>query len=342
MSFVDCPGHEVLMGTMLAGTSIMDSAILTVSANETCPQPQTKEHLAAIELMKLNKLLILQNKIDLVTSQGASENYKEILQFTKNTTAEGSPIIPISAEKKYNIDVVLESLVNTIPIPTRSFLTPPRLIVVRSFDVNRPKTVDIGEIKGGVAGGSISQGVLRLGDKIEIRPGIITSDNSGGFNVSTINTTVQSLFAESNQLSYAVPGGLIGVGTNVDPSICRANRLVGQVLGKEGTLPDVFIEIEMSFHLLSNLLGIKEQNKNVKVRKIKKSEVLMLTIGSTSVGGVVNAVRKDLAILKLSKPVCCSVNDKLAISRKINLNFRLIGWGNILCGKKIVSGENQY
>lgn len=64
-----------------------------------------------------------------------------------------------------------------------------------------------------------------------------------------------SLFAEKNSLEFAVPGGLIGVGTSMDPMLTRADRLVGQVLGDVGTLPDVFTELEINFFLLRCVSG---------------------------------------------------------------------------------------
>lgn len=73
--------------------------------NESCPQPQTSEHLAAIEIMKLKHILILQNKIDLVKEGQAKEQHEQIVKFVQGTVAEGAPIIPISAQLKYNIEV---------------------------------------------------------------------------------------------------------------------------------------------------------------------------------------------------------------------------------------------
>lgn len=128
VSFVDCPGHDILMATMLNGAAVMDAALLLVAANETCPQPQTSEHLAAIEIMKLKHILILQNKIDLVKEAQAREQHQNILKFVQGTVAEGCPVIPISAQLKYNIDVICEHVINKIPIPTRKFELPPRLI----------------------------------------------------------------------------------------------------------------------------------------------------------------------------------------------------------------------
>ena len=161
VSFVDCPGHDILMATMLNGAAVMDAALLLVAANETCPQPQTSEHLAAIEIMKLKHILVLQNKVDLIREQQADEHHQQILQFVKGTVADGAPIIPISAQLRYNIDALVEYIVTKIPVPVRDFTTAPKLIVIRSFDVNKPGS-EVHELKGGVAGGSLLKGVLKV------------------------------------------------------------------------------------------------------------------------------------------------------------------------------------
>lgn len=209
VSFVDCPGHDILMSTMLSGAAVMDAALLLIAGNETCPQPQTSEHLAAIEIMKLNHIIILQNKVDLMKEEGADQHYQSILKFIRGTVADGSPIIPISAQLKFNVDAVVEHLISSIPVPPRDFTAAPRLIVIRSFDVNKPGA-EIDELKGGVAGGSILNGVLKLGDEIEIRPGIVSKDSQGKIQCKPIYSRVVTLFAEHNDLKFAVPGGLIG------------------------------------------------------------------------------------------------------------------------------------
>ncbi len=242
---------------MLNGAAVMDAALLLIAANESCPQPQTSEHLAAVEIMKLEHIIILQNKVDLIREDAALAQHKDIQTFVKGeysprlvyrlclhfipvgTVAESSPIIPISAQLRYNIDAVNEYIVKRIPIPVRDFTSIPRLIVIRSFDVNKPGA-EVQELRGGVAGGSILTGVLKLGMQIEVRPGIVTKDNEGKVRCQPIFSTIVTLLAERNQLDFAVPGGLIGVGTLIDPTLCRADRLVGQVLGAVGQLPKIY------------------------------------------------------------------------------------------------------
>jgi translation initiation factor 2 subunit 3 len=159
--------------------------------------------------MKLKHIIILQNKVDLMKEEAALQHYASILKFIRGTAADGSPIIPISAQLKFNIDAINDSLVNTIPVPIRDFTATPQMMVIRSFDVNKPGA-EIEELKGGVAGGSILTGVLKIGDEIEVRPGIVTKDKDGKVQARPIISIVISLFAEHNDLKFAVPGGLIG------------------------------------------------------------------------------------------------------------------------------------
>jgi len=338
VSFVDCPGHDILMATMLNGAAVMDAALLLVAGNETCPQPQTSEHLAAVEIMRLENIIILQNKVDLVKPDAASAQHEQIRRFVAGTVADSAPIIPISAVLKYNVDVVCEYLVHRIPVPVRDFTSVPRLIVIRSFDVNKPGQ-DVHDLQGGVAGGSILQGVLRVGDEIEVRPGIVTKSDSGDGSVrcSPIYSRISSLYAENNDLQYAVPGGLIGAGTRIDPTLTRADRLVGQVLGLKGKLPDVFAEIEISYYLLRRLLGVKTSDggKQAKVQKLARAEILMVNIGSTATGGKVLAVKGERAKIALTQPVCTQEGEKIALSRRVDKHWRLIGWGQIVKGSKI-------
>lgn len=323
------------MSTMLSGAAVMDAALLLIAGNETCPQPQTSEHLAAIEIMKLENIIILQNKVDLMRQPDAQTHYESILKFIKGTVADGSPIIPISAQLKYNIDAINEFLVTKIPVPIRDFTAAPHMIVIRSFDVNKPGA-EIEDLKGGVAGGSILNGIIKLNDEIEIRPGIISKDSAGATICRPIMSRIVSLFAEHNDLKFAVPGGLIGVGTRVDPTLCRADRLVGQVLGHRDKLPQIYHELEVNYFLLRRLLGVKTADgKQTKVAKLAKNEVLMVNIGSSATGAKVLGVKADAAKLALTTPACTAIGEKVALSRRIEKHWRLIGWANIVHGEII-------
>lgn len=100
----------------------MDSALLLVAGNQPCPQPQTSEHLAAVEIMKLQHVIIIQNKIDIIAKEAgaAQKQFDDIQKFVKGSVAEQAPIIPISAQLGYNIDAVVDYICR-IPIPLKDF-----------------------------------------------------------------------------------------------------------------------------------------------------------------------------------------------------------------------------
>ncbi|EFO90684.1 hypothetical protein CRE_08117 [Caenorhabditis remanei] len=341
VSFVDCPGHDILMATMLNGAAVMDAAFLLVAANEPCPQPQTSEHLAAVEIMQLKHLMILQNKVDIIKESQARENYEQIAGFVQGTVAENAPKnnnLPIFM---INFQLICEYLCKKIPVPVRDFKSPARLIIIRSFDVNKPGS-EVENLKGGVAGGTLTKGILRVGQEIEVRPGIVSKTATGQLQCRPIFSRIDSLFAEKNQLEYAVPGGLIGVGTKIDPTLCRGDRLVGHILGAVGSLPDIFIEIEISFYLLRRLLGVRTEGKKkgAKVQKLVKEETLLVNIGSLSTGGRVTAVKGDAAKVRLNDPICTEVGEKIAMSRRFEKSWRLIGWGTIRKGTTVEPIKN--
>jgi translation initiation factor 2 subunit 3 len=348
-SLVDCPGHDALMATMLNGAAVMDSAMLMVAANAEVPQPQTAEHLAAAEIMHLKNLITVQSKLDLVTEPEAHNNYKSILHFVKgnthstlllihlDTVAQDAPIIPISCRpwQHCNLDVLLQYLVEKLPVPTRNLSVPALMQVVRSFDVNSPGGSAL-DLKGGVAGGTLRRGVLRIGQPIEIRPGIVRKNAEGAFSCTPIITTVKSLFSERTSLQYAVPGGLIAVGSTIDPTLTKQDRLVGQIIGEIGKLPEVYINIVIETTLMPRLVG---EGARLKVKKLEKKEILMLNVGSTSTTAEVIAVKGKYAKMKLNRPCCAELEEMVSVSRHVNSAWRLIGYAHIKEGEALVLGE---
>ena len=139
------------MATMLSGAAIMDAALLLVSADEPCPQPQTEEHLMALGLIGIKNIIIVQNKIDLVSKENAIKNYNDIKKFTKGTIAENVPIIPVSAKYNLNIDKIIEEICK-IPIPQRDLTKDPLMFIARSFDINKPGS-EVKGLFGGIIGG---------------------------------------------------------------------------------------------------------------------------------------------------------------------------------------------
>lgn len=322
VSYVDAPGHEVLMATMLAGATIMDGAILVIAANEPCPQPQTREHFAALDIIGIRKLVIVQNKVDVVSKEQALKNYEQIRKFVKGTWAENSPIIPVSALHKVNIDVLVKSIHETIPSPQRDLSKPPLMYVARSFDVNKPGTLPE-NLVGGILGGSIIQGKIRVGDRIEIKPGIRT-ESGGKIIYQPIETTVVSLRFGNLEVEEAKPGGLVAIGTELDPALTKNDNLVGNIVGKPGQLPHILWHIALEYKTLERVVGMKDM---IKVAPIRLRERLMLTVGTMISWGIVSNVTKDTLEIDLGKPIVALKNARIAISRQIMGRWRLIGWG---------------
>ncbi|HDN05834.1 MAG TPA: translation initiation factor IF-2 subunit gamma [Candidatus Bathyarchaeota archaeon] len=324
VSFVDAPGHEALMATMLSGAAIMDGAILVIAADEPCPQPQTREHLAAAEITGIKNIVIAQNKIDIVDEERARQSYEEIKNFVKGTVAEKAPIIPVSAQRGVNMDVLIQAMEEFIPTPKRDETKPPLMYVVRSFDVNKPGT-PIEKLEGGVIGGTIVHGKFSVGDEIEISPGI--SAKKGGKTVyHSLFSEIVSLHAGGRSVKETHCGGLVGVGTLLDPSFSKADGLTGNVAGKAGKLPPVLSELDFEMHIFERAVGTKEL---VEVKGITMGETLLLHVGSAITVGKVTSVKKGSATVVLTRPVCAHEGSRVAISRKIAGRWRLIGYGMI-------------
>ncbi len=324
VSFVDCPGHEMLMATMLSGATLMDGALLVIDATQPCPQPQTREHLKALEIIGVKNIVIVQNKVEVPSKEKVIENYNQILKFIEGTIAQDAPIIPVSALHKANIDILIQAIEEYIPTPKRDPTKPPRMLVARSFDVNKPGTPPE-KLVGGVLGGAIIQGKLRVGDEIEISPGL-RIERGGRVEYEPLYTTIVSLKAGNIPVKEARPGGLVGIGTMLDPSLTKADALVGNVIGHPGTLPPVWYEFTFEFHLLEWVVGLKEPQK---VEPLKLSEPLMINVGTATTLGVITSLSKDEAHVKLRRPVCADVGARIAISRRIGGRWRLIGYGFI-------------
>ncbi len=325
VSFVDAPGHETLMAIMLSGAAIMDGAILVIASNEKCPQPQTREHLTALDISGIKNIVIVQNKIDLVSKEEAVKNFKQIKEFVKGTVAEDAPIIPVSAHHDTNIDVLIKTLEDFIPTPDRDLEKSPIMYPARSFDINKPGTRP-NDLKGGIIGGSLLHGVINKGDIIEIAPGR-EIEEEGRKKIVSITTHVDSLITGGTFVDQATPGGLIGVGTTLDPSRTKSDSFAGKVIGLKGKLPPTMDSFNLTIKLLKRVVGtIEEKN----VEPIKTNEPLMLTIGTaTTVGVVTGLSSEDQVAVKLKLPVCANYGQRIAISRRIEGRWHLIGYGRI-------------
>ncbi len=324
ISFVDAPGHEILMATMLSGASLMNGACLLIAADEICPQPQSREHLAALNIAGIKKIIIIQNKIDAVSKEQAFENYKQIKKFIKGTIAENAPIIPISAVFGTNIELVVRAFEVLIPSPKLNEDEEFQFLIARSFDINKPGT-DIEKLKGGVIGGSVLKGKINVGEEIEIKPGIRIKNT-----YTPIKSKVVSISQGTSLLDEAKPGGLIGLRTKLDPTLTKGDSLIGHLVGKPNTLPEVISEVELKVHLLERVIGSEMQ---IKVTELKHNEKLLLVVGTEKTAGTITKILKNSYILQLNPPICIPEEFIFAISRIINRRYRLIGYGELINSK---------
>jgi len=309
VSFVDAPGHETLMTTMLSGAALMNGAVLVIAANEKCPQPQTEEHLTALAMAGIEKIVVAQNKIDLVEMKEAKENMKQIKEFLEKKEFKEVPIVPVAANFAGNIGLLIEAIEKSIPTPKFDLKKPLLMYCARSFDVNKPGS-KAKELRGGVVGGSIIQGKAVLGEKILIRPGI---DGKG------LLTDVRSLSCNSGQLKEAVPGGLVAIGTGLDSSLTQNDRMRGQVIGTEKSLPKALCELDVEISYIKRVVEKVEG-------KINSNEAIVLTAGTMAVVGTVTGIHGNTAKISLKDEIVVLPGQKIALSKKSSGRWQLVAY----------------
>lgn len=323
VSFIDAPGHETLMATMLSGAAIMDAALLLISANEPCPQPQTREHLMALELIGIKNIIIVQNKIDLIDKEQIIKNYNQIKDFVKGTIAESAPIIPVSAQHNININYLIEAIQENFKTPKKDLEKDPIMLIARSFDINKPGA-NPETLMGGVLGGALRQGRLKQGQEIEIAPGIKLDEKS---DYKPITTKVVTIMSGKEQFKEITPGGSLGVLTELDPALVKSDNLAGNLAGLPGKLPKTHQKLKLKPKLIKRVVGVKEE---VEVVPITHGELLMINVNSAVTLGQVTDTSKNIISLNLKLPVVASKQDRFAISRRVGARWHLIGVGELV------------
>jgi translation initiation factor 2 subunit 3 len=303
-SILDAPGHETLMTTAIAASSITDGALLVIAANEKCPQPQTLEHLMVLETLGIKNIVVVQNKIDVVSPEDAQKNYESIKELLKGTSAENAPIIPMAANYGVNVDALLKAIYETIPVPKRNRNAPLKMYVARSFDVNRPGS-DVTRLVGAVIGGSIIEGEVSVGDEIELSPGIVIDEKKGVY--ERLYTTVTDIHTGGESVKRAGAGGLLAISTLLDPSLAKADGLVGQVVGKPGTLPEPVKEVNIEYSLFDRV--------DVQMPMLQANEPVVISVGTSISVGVVHNLKKGIANIVLKRPLVAYPGSRVAISK---------------------------
>jgi translation initiation factor 2 subunit 3 len=336
VSFVDCPGHNLFTSTMLNGTSIMDTTILVEACNNPeIPAPQTKEHLMALKISNLPNIVVCVNKLDLMNQQKASHILTKFRDDLQDTSVEHSDILPMSANFDVNIDLLLKYIAER-PLPTiedKQINKKFKMIIIRSFNSNKINE-KYDEIKGGVIGGSVTQGTLNIGDKILIKPGHAKKNpDYDATNLETkryicvpFKTTILSINSDKTDMTTAISGGLIGVGTTIDPSFVVNDMMVGNVAVSLDNTDEIYEDIKIKYNNMSSI-------------KINKKDIVIVNHNACNNNATVRGMSKDgTIILSLNnKPLCANIGDKITISKKSNENtFVIIGNGEIIDGNSSI------
>lgn len=321
ISFVDCPGHNDLLLTMMSGVSVMDHSIVVVSAADNISEKrQLKEHIAAANVSELNNYLVCMNKLDLIDKNTAMYKYTELNYLLENTPLQDSNIIPTSFNRGYNKKWLLKYICSDLREVDRNLDASPILRITRSFDVNKPGS-RISDLIGGVLGGTLVKGKMNVGDLIEIRPGVVKKTKEG-LCYEPLVTTITSIKSENNKLDVVIPGGLIGIGTDLDSYYTKNDNAVGNTAGLVGHLPEVYSEVEGDYSKMEKLFDYNDQT----IFNIRVGEMVLINVNSISIACKVTLINSDTIKLNLvGKLLCLEEGDIIIISKKLNEGCKIVG-----------------
>ncbi len=354
----NCPGHSELIATMLNGSSVMDYAILVEScSNEIIPEAQTAEHFFAALLAKIPTAMILMNKIDVINKKVALEKIKSISNFASSKlNGVVPPIIPVSATFGTNIDILCEYISKLKSKKNRDESSNFKMIVIRSFDINKPG-IDLLKLNGGVIGGTIMRGSLKVGDLINIYPGMIKKipshekkENGADFKYEPITGECLSVQSESNNLTHVFPGGLLAIQLTIDPSFSRNDALSGSMVFKKN---DVDLSLQSSVSdqklfkiydkIIMKLTSFLMDKKDTIAMFDKFAELtkggnerpqLMININSNNIDCRVKKYLKKTQelLLYLSRPIAIDTCDNVGIILNKNVSKDILTCGSIIDG----------
>jgi translation initiation factor 2 subunit 3 len=326
LSFVDCPGHQELILTMLGSIKLMNAVIVVVSAADPlAKKPQLIQHLAAIKLSGLDNIIVCLNKLDLVSKEVAMERYQELQNLLKSYDIVPKTIIPTSFNKNIGISWLLEEILTHFNVPEETSDNA-CFLATRSFDINKAGS-DWTDLKGGVIGGSLFNGTIKVNDIIEVRPGICGKGKDGKLISQPIKSKVLSVKTDQEELDKIFPGGLMGIGTDIDPYYCKDDMLAGNMIGLEGTLPSVYDSVELKYNIIEDFGGSWKPTVN---------DSMFLQIGTLSISSILTHVNKENIKLNLSRPACIDKDMNIIVSHKENGIMKIVASGTLYSGNKIV------
>ncbi len=312
VSIIDSPGHKTLMTIMLSGAVLVDGALLVIAANQKCPQAQTQEHVEALRIMGIKNIVVAQTKIDVVGKERAKESYNEIKEFLSKNGYENANIIPVFASQNINITRLIQEIGKFDITPDKNEKT--EMVVVRSFDTNKPGT-EIKALTGGVIGGGLKSGELAIGDDILVYPGVLVK------NVwKPLKTKVKSIHSEFGVEKKAYRGLMVGIETDLDPSLSRRDSLAGSLVVKEDNMPQLKNRISIDYSQIPDKFN----------KPLQKGEVVLINVLASKVLGTIVSQIQNKVIINLGDTFLPYFpGDQAIISRKLNNVWTLAGAGKI-------------
>ena len=203
---IDVPGHIDFIKNMLAGVGGIDAALFIVAADEGV-MPQTREHLAILDLLQVPAGVVALTKVDTITEEGWLELIEADLRDTLDGTClADAPIIPVSARAGIGLDRLKQALADALAsVPPRRDKGQPRLPVDRAFSVAG---------FGTVVTGTVSDGAFRVGDEVEIVPG-------------GLKARIRSLQSHKRSVELGLPGSRLAINlTGIHPDQLRRGMVV--------------------------------------------------------------------------------------------------------------------
>lgn len=287
VGIVDVPGHRDFIENMLAGVGGIDAALLVIAADEGV-MPQTREHLAILDLLAIPTGLIALTKIDLVPDPDWLELVQlDIIEAVHGTVLDGQPIIPVSARTGQGLDELVQALTELLAQrPPRPDLGNPRLPIDRVFTVSG---------FGVVVTGTLLDGSLSVGQEVEIQP-------------ANVRARVRGMQSHEESIEHASPGRRLAVNLR---GVDKAALKRGDVLGLPGVWhPTVLLDAWL--RLLPDAQRPLEHDDRVK-----------FFVGAAEVMGSVRVLDKEQVLpgeeawvqLRLDAPVVAARGDRFILRR---------------------------
>jgi len=222
VGIVDVPGHRDFIENMLAGVGGIDAALFIVAADESV-MPQTREHLAILDLLGIDTGVVALTKIDLAESEEWVEMVAADVSDTLDGTAlEGTPIVPVSARTGQGLDELMAALQDTLAqVEPRRDRGRPRLPVDRVFSISG---------FGTVVTGTLIDGTFDVGQEVEVQP-------------RGLKARVRGLQTHKHKVPRAMPGSRVAMNLS---GVNKAELARGDVVASPGWLrPTVLVDVQL-------------------------------------------------------------------------------------------------